>query len=125
MSSKEVVMLRKSVIYSAMALVAILAPAATGTASADSSIDVVASNWKFTPSAIELHVGQTTTLRLRSVEGVHGLQSDDLGISQTVISSQGTTIQVTPKKTGTYVLHCAIFCGAGHAGMTLTVKVLP
>jgi len=95
-------------------------------AAAHPSIDVVASNWKFTPSTIDLHVGETTTIRLTSSEGVHGLESDDLGIPQTAVTpGQPTTVNVTPKKAGKYVLHCAIMCGAGHANMTLTVNVLP
>lgn len=94
--------------------------------SAHSSINIVASNWKFTPSTIQLHVGQTTTLRLTSNEGVHGLQSDDLGIPQTaIVPGSFTTVDVTPKKAGTYVVHCAIVCGAGHPNMALTVQVLP
>lgn len=90
------------------------------------SIDIVASNWKFTPSTIELHVGQQTTLRLTSSEGVHGLASSDLGIPQTTITP-GTwqTVVVTPTKAGTYVLHCTIVCGAGHPNMALTVHVVP
>jgi cytochrome c oxidase subunit 2 len=100
--------------------------AAASFATARPSIDVVASNWKFTPGTIELHVGQTTTLRLTSTEGIHGLQSDELGIPQTVIMpGRWQTVQVTPTKAGTYVLHCAIVCGAGHPHMTLTVHVLP
>ena len=89
------------------------------------SVDVVASNWKFTPSTIQLHVGQTTTLRLTSSEGVHGLQSAELGIPLTTIT-QGAfkTVDVTPKTAGKYVLHCAIMCGAGHANMALTVNVV-
>ncbi len=90
------------------------------------SIDIVASNWKFTPSTIQLHVGEASTLRLTSSEGVHGLKSDDLGIAQTAITpGQFTTVTVTPKRAGKYVLHCAIMCGAGHADMTLTVNVSP
>lgn len=90
------------------------------------TIDIAASNWKFTPNTIQLHVGQVTTLRLTSSEGVHGLQSDDLGIPMTMLAP-GTTksVEVTPKKPGKYVLHCAIVCGAGHANMTLTVDVVP
>lgn len=117
--------LRLPVICTVIALAAIFVPPPSAAASS-SSIDIVASNWKFTPSAITLQVGQTSTLRVKSTDGVHGLQSDDLGIAQTPISpGQWTTISVTPKKAGTYVLHCAIFCGAGHANMTLTVHVLP
>jgi cytochrome c oxidase subunit 2 len=89
------------------------------------SIDVVASNWKFTPSTIELHVGETTTLRLTSSEGVHGIESSELGIPQTTIEPGSfKTVTVTPKKAGKYVLHCSVMCGAGHANMTLTVSVV-
>jgi cytochrome c oxidase subunit 2 len=92
---------------------------------ANSTINIVASNWKFTPNTIELHAGQTATLRLTSSEGIHGLQSDDLGISQTVIQPGAfKSIEITPKKLGNYVLHCAVMCGAGHANMTLTVNVV-
>jgi cytochrome c oxidase subunit 2 len=102
----------------------VAAPPAT--VMAGQSIDIVASNWKFTPNAIQLHAGQATTLRLKSSEGVHGLQSDDLGIPQTMIMPGSIkSVQVTPKKPGKYVLHCAIMCGAGHPNMTLTVNVVP
>ncbi len=95
-------------------------------AAAHPSIDIVASNWKFTPSTIELHVGEPTTLRLTSSEGVHGLKSDELGIPQTTIApGNWATVEVTPRKAGTYVLHCTIVCGAGHRNMTLTVHVVP
>lgn len=111
---------------SLLALVSLIACFAAGTASAHPSIDVVASNWKFTPGTITLHVGQPTTLRLTSSEGVHGLQSDQLGIPLTTITpGKFVTVDVTPKKAGTYVLHCAIVCGPGHANMTLTVNVVP
>ena len=92
---------------------------------AQPAIGIVTSNWKFTPNAITLHVGQMTTLRLTSNEGVHGLQSPDLGIPLTVIQP-GTvkSVEVTPHKAGKYVLHCAIMCGTGHANMTLTVNVV-
>lgn len=93
-------------------------------APAHPSIDVVASNWKFTPSTITLHVGETTTLRLTSTSGVHGIKSDDLGIPlTTIVPDKFVTVSVTPKKAGTYVLPCEIMCGPGHANMKLTVVV--
>ncbi len=48
-------MVRK--LFEGMMFGAILALSATGIASAHPSVDVVASNWKFTPAAIEAHVG--------------------------------------------------------------------
>jgi cytochrome c oxidase subunit 2 len=110
----------------AAAAVALTLTSSVLVAAAHPSIDIVASNWKFTPSTIELHVGQPTRLRLTSSEGVHGLKSDELGIPQTTIMpGTWTTVVVTPQKAGTYVLHCTIVCGAGHPNMTLTVHVVP
>jgi cytochrome c oxidase subunit 2 len=115
--------LRKAVIALAVAAVS-LAPATA--VLAHPSIDIVASNWKFTPSTIELHVGETSTLRLTSSEGVHGIKSDELGIPlTTIMPGSFTAVKVTPKKAGTYIVHCAIVCGAGHANMALTVHVVP
>jgi cytochrome c oxidase subunit 2 len=119
-------MVRTTRFSSLISLAAIVLLAGGVPASAHTSIDVVASNFKFTPSTIELHVGQPTTIRFTSSQGVHGLKSDDLGIPQTTImAGQFTTVTVTPKKAGKYVLHCSIVCGAGHADMALTVNVLP
>ncbi|HVS46245.1 MAG TPA: cupredoxin domain-containing protein [Verrucomicrobiae bacterium] len=90
------------------------------------SVSVVASNWKFTPGTITVHLNKLTTLRLTSTEGVHGIQSSDLGIADTTIMpGKFVTVAFTPKKLGTYQAHCAIFCGAGHAAMMLTIKVVP
>jgi cytochrome c oxidase subunit 2 len=108
----------------ALAGVAVLMFAAP--ALAHPTVDIVAANWKFTPNAIEMHVGETTVLHVTSSGGVHGLQSDDLGIPQTTIKpNEFVDIAVTPKKAGTYVIHCSIPCGPGHGDMTLTVEVKP
>jgi heme/copper-type cytochrome/quinol oxidase subunit 2 len=90
------------------------------------SIDIGLSATKFTPSEIELHVGQTTTLHLLASEGTHVIQSDDVGIPQTTVPpDQATTIVVTPKKAGTFQVHCMDTNGTQHTEMILTVKVLP
>ena len=106
-----------------LALAAVLVPVP---ASAHPTIDIAVANWKFTPATITVPVGEPTTLRLTSTSGVHGIQSDDLGIPMTNIPN-GKLVEVTftPKKAGTYVLHCMIFCGPGHADMKLTVVVTP
>lgn len=102
----------------------VLLPAAMLAASAP--ISIVASNWKYTPSTITLKAGQTQTLHFTSSEGVHGVQSSDLGIAlTTIVPGKGVDVTVTPKKAGVYVLPCEIFCGAGHADMKLTIKVVP
>jgi cytochrome c oxidase subunit 2 len=93
-------------------------------AGAHAPFDVVASNFTFAPAKITTHVGEKTTLRLTSSGGVHGLESKELGIPQTVVAP-GKTVAVTftPKKAGTYKLQCAIQCGTGHDKMVLEVAV--
>ena len=106
-----------------LACAAALVPAPV---SAHPTVDVAVANWKFTPQTITIPAGEPTVLRLTSTSGVHGIQSDELGIPMTTIPN-GKTVEVTftPKKAGTYVLHCMVFCGPGHADMKLTVVVTP
>ncbi len=102
-----------------------LGASAAAPVAAHPSIDIVASNWKFTPGIVTAHLNEPTTLRLTSSGGVHGIQSDELGIpSTTIMPGKFVTVTFTPKKLGTYLVHCAVFCGAGHADMVLTVKVV-
>ena len=110
----------------AAAALAVLAAFAPLPASAHPTVDIAVANWKFTPATITIPVGEPTVLRLTSTSGVHGIQSDELGIPLTTIPN-GKTVEVTftPKKAGTYLLHCMIFCGPGHANMALTVVVTP
>lgn len=94
-------------------------------ASSHPSISITASDWKFTPGTITVHLNQPVTLQLTSKEGVHGLASPQLGIPNTMIVPNGhVAVTFTPKKLGTYVVHCSVMCGAGHANMTLVVKVV-
>ena len=89
-------------------------------------IDIVASNWKFTPAKISIPVNEPTTLHITSSAGVHGIESKDLGIKQTTISpGKFVDVTFTPKKAETYVLHCAVVCGPGHGDMTFTIEVTP
>ena len=97
---------------------------ATLPAQAGQQVNLVASNWKFTPAEITVPAGEPTSLRLTSSEGVHGIASSDLGIPDTtILPNKFVTVTFTPKKAGTYQVHCSIVCGAGHPNMILTVKV--
>ncbi|HYK53772.1 MAG TPA: cupredoxin domain-containing protein [Candidatus Eremiobacteraceae bacterium] len=95
-------------------------------ASRPAAVNVVATTWSFTPSTIHLKLNQPAELSLTSNNATHGLQSDDLGIPLTLITPGKTvTVDVTPHKAGTFTLHCANYCGAGHPNMALTVVVAP
>jgi cytochrome c oxidase subunit II len=111
-------------VFFSTAVVVLAAGIVPISAAAHPTIDIVASNWKFTPDTITVPVDEPTTLRLTSSEGVHGISSDELGISDTTIMpGKFVTVTFTPHKVGTYVVHCSIVCGAGHPNMALTIKV--
>lgn len=98
----------------------------TGASRPAATVNIVATTWSFTPSTIHLKVNQPTELSLTSKNATHGLQSDDLGIPLTLIApGKNVTVNVTPHKAGTFTLHCANYCGAGHPNMALTVVVGP
>jgi len=99
-------------------------PLPTATPAGVRVINIVASNWQFTPNIITVAAGRAVTLRLTSASGVHGIQSNELGIPLTAIKpDQFVQTTFIPKAAGTYVIHCAIECGAGHSNMTLTIMV--
>jgi cytochrome c oxidase subunit 2 len=102
-----------------------IAGAAADTTTTPLSIDLTASNWKFTPGTIVAHPGQTIVLHAKSVEGAHALISDDLGIKP-VMMLPGRTVDVTfvaPAKPGKYYMHCHLPCGPGHDKMIVEVDV--
>lgn len=97
---------------------------AMGAATAPSTIEITAVPSTFTPSAVVLHVGETTHLRFSHTSGVHSISSAELGIPNTTLEAGKTAdVAVTPQKPGTYVIHCDTYCGPNHDTMTITVKV--
>ncbi len=88
-------------------------------------VTVTATNWAFTPRIITLHVGQKVKLVFRSSDGIHGIAIPEIGVHDVVnIGTDPTIVEVTPKHLGTFVAHCAVYCGMGHEKMILTVKVI-
>lgn len=78
----------------------------------------------FTPAKITIERGVTTKLVFTHTEGVHAIESADLGIPKTILSpDKDVTIDVTPDKDGTFVLHCEVICGPDHNKMALAVTV--
>jgi cytochrome c oxidase subunit 2 len=90
-----------------------------------SPVIVTASDFKFAPAEITVHVNQPVTLQLSATEGVHGFVSSDLGIPQTMLMPGAkNTVKFTPTKAGTYTIHCSVMCGPGHGDMTFVIHVV-
>jgi len=82
--------------------------------SAHPSIDIAVKNWAFIPATIQAHVGEPTLLRFTSSEGVHGVESAQLGLAKTVIMpGKIAEVSFSPKTAGTFAVHCEVVCGGG------------
>jgi cytochrome c oxidase subunit 2 len=90
---------------------------------APNKVEIIAHRFEFSPSEITLKKGEPVILVLTAKDVTHGLKLD--AFNQVVKANKGQSSQVefTPAETGTFVAQCAVFCGAGHGSMKLTIHV--
>ena len=87
-------------------------------------VEIVASQFSFSPSDITLKKGQPVLLVLKSQDVAHGLRVRELNVAVKVNEHGTAQVQFTPQKTGDFVGHCYVFCGRGHGSMVLTFHVV-
>ena len=107
----------------ALPLVVALAPQA---AESTRTIDITLSRYAFSPERIEVRLGERVRLNVVSADGIHGLQVKELGLKVRIPAGGRTvTVEVTPKKTGTFLITCSEYCGSGHGRMNARLIVTP
>jgi len=77
-----------------------------------------------TANEIRVPVGQPITIQLESADVIHSFWVPSLTGKMDLITGQQNTLQFTAKNPGVYRGQCAEFCGAQHAHMAFTVRVL-
>ena len=87
-------------------------------------IEIKAKKYEFSPSEITLKKGEPVVLRLSSEDRTHGFMVKSLKIDTDIVAGRDTDIAVTPDQAGEYVVICDHYCGTGHGGMKMTVKVV-
>ncbi len=87
-------------------------------------VEVVAKRFAFEPADITLKKGEPVDLVLKSVDVAHGVRFRELNVEVNAGKGGKGTAHFVPNKTGTFIGHCSIFCGAGHGSMTLTLHVV-
>jgi cytochrome c oxidase subunit 2 len=87
-------------------------------------IEITAKRFKYEPSEITVKKGQPVVLVIKSLDTAHGLRFRDLGLNVSVRKNGSSELSFTPDKTGDFIGHCSVFCGAGHGGMMLTLHVV-
>lgn len=97
-------------------------------------IQVVASqfNWTFkyqdgrtSANELRLALGQPVKLIMTSKDVIHSLFIPDYRQKQDLLPGRYTYLWLLPKKTGTYDIYCAEYCGKGHSTMRAVLIVMP
>ena len=81
------------------------------------TFDIVATNWEFTPSLIEVNLGDKVELHLTSSQGTHGIAFLEFEVSETLREGEDIHTEFIADKTGTFNFFCTVPCGKGHGGM--------
>lgn len=80
-------------------------------------LDVTTSRYRFDPGTdqpINVTLGQTVVLRLRSSDVTHGFAIDAYGINVEVPPGDVVEVRFTADRAGDFAIYCTVFCGAGH-----------
>jgi heme/copper-type cytochrome/quinol oxidase subunit 2 len=77
-------------------------------------IEVVAKRFAFEPASIDLQKGVAVTLVLKSVDIPHGIRFRELNVEVKASKGGSGEVESTSDKTGDFVDHCSVLCGAGH-----------
>ena len=109
----------------AMMLVALGGVAFSASVADERVMEITVKKWEFVPSRIVVHKGIPVVLELRSLDQQHGFSVPELGIRVDVNPEKPTRVRLVPTKLGTFAVHCDIFCGEGHDGMTAEIVVVP
>lgn len=88
--------------------------------------DVTASRYQFEPALIEVEEGDRVVLRLKSVDGPHGIAIKGVK-ARASIPEDGSlvTLEFVARKAGRFEFACNEYCGPGHSRMRGRLVVKP
>ena len=87
-------------------------------------IEITARRFAYSPAEITLKKGEPVVLVIKSADVAHGLHCGELNLDIKINKGAASEARFTPDKAGTFLAHCAVFCGSGHGQMTLTIRVV-
>jgi len=82
-----------------------------------------ARQFAYSPSDLQVNLGDTVTIQLLSTDVVHGLYVDDYDVSVEADPGQTATLTFTADKPGSFRFHCNVTCGAMHPFMIGKITV--
>lgn len=79
--------------------------------------------FSFNPNKIEIPAGSTVHFVLTSKDVVHGFEVAGTNLNAMVMPGHITRITQKFEKSGSYLVLCNEYCGAGHQAMSTTITV--
>lgn len=79
--------------------------------------EIEAGQYSYSPSEINVNLGDTVTFELVSTDVVHGLYVDDYGVSVEADPGQTATLTFKADTPGSFRFRCNVTCGAMHPFM--------
>ena len=88
-------------------------------------IEVTASQFVFDPSEIEISLGESVRLLVRSADVEHGIAIPGLGITETIPpGGEPIAIDFVARESGVHQIMCSAFCGTGHGRMRGSLTIV-
>jgi cytochrome c oxidase subunit 2 len=87
-------------------------------------IAITAKMFAYAPAEIVVRKGIPVTLRLMSIDRVHGFNLPDFHVRTTVQPWETSDVTFVPDKIGRFVFACDHFCGDGHDDMSGVLVVV-
>lgn len=78
---------------------------------------IVARAWSFTPAEVRVPAGREVTLKVTSVDVVHGLHVEGTRINLMLLPGQVAELDYTFDEPGEHLMICHEYCGVGHQAM--------
>lgn len=91
---------------------------------AGSDVYLVARQWSWWPM-LELEQARRYRLHVAALDYAHGFAIAPLNLDVLALPAREQVVEFTPARAGTFTVACAELCGAGHAGMLMTLVVAP
>lgn len=85
--------------------------------------NISVTNYAFSPSVINAHVGDTIKITLTDKEGKHSFALSAFKVNVPINAGQTRTFSFKVTKRGTFAFRCGVPCGPGHRNMTGVVIV--
>ncbi len=88
-------------------------------------ITIQARAFAFQPAVLQVHRGDTVTIRLESLDAVHGLFVDGYDVDIQAEPGQSAQVTFVADQEGKFKFRCSVSCGALHPFMIGELQVLP